>query len=106
MMKKLLLLLVSALLAFQAMAMDLHQAKSMGYLGEQNDGYLGLVKANDEARAIMDEVNAKRRAHYQKIAAQNQISTEDVAKLAAEKAIRAADKGEWIQDAKGNWLRK
>lgn len=105
-MKRFMLLAAAALLSFNLFAMDLQQAKSQGLLGEQQNGYLGLVKDNAEARAVMDEVNAKRRAHYEKIAAKNKIATSDVAKLAAEKAIKAADKGHFIQDPSGKWVKK
>ncbi|WP_372870412.1 YdbL family protein [Shewanella sp.] len=105
-MKRLMLITAAALLSFNAFAMDLQEAKSQGYLGEQQNGYLGLVTDNAEARAVMEEVNAKRRAHYEKIAAKNKIATADVAKMAAEKAMKAADKGHFIQDESGKWIKK
>lgn len=39
-----------------------------------------------------------------KIARQNGISVDDVAKLAGAKAIAAADKGHIVQDASGKWF--
>lgn len=103
---KLLLLLTLSFLSLSAFAMSLHEAKSQGYLGEQANGYLGLVKTNPEAKAVMDEVNNKRRAHYETIAKKNNISVSDVAKLAGEKAIAAADKGNYVQNAQGKWVQK
>ncbi|EGM70284.1 YdbL family protein [Shewanella sp. HN-41] len=103
---KLLLLLTLSFLSLSAFAMSLQEAKSQGYLGEQANGYLGLVKANPEAKAVMDDVNNKRRAHYETIAKKNNISAADVAKLAGEKAIAATDKGNYVQDAKGKWIKK
>lgn len=94
------------LLSFSALAMSLQDAKSQGFLGEQQNGYLGLVKANPEASAVMTDVNAKRRAQYEKIAKKNNISVDDVAKLAAQKAIGAADKGHYVQDSNGKWFKK
>ncbi|ABL99686.1 YdbL family protein [Shewanella amazonensis] len=105
-MKRWIMMTAAALLSFNVFAMDLQQAKSDGFLGEQQNGYLGLIKDNPEARALMEEVNTKRRAHYEKIAAKNKIATSDVAKLAAEKAIKAADKGHFIQDPSGKWIKK
>ncbi|WP_198780137.1 YdbL family protein [Shewanella putrefaciens] len=95
-----------SLLSLSAFAMSLQEAKSQGYLGEQANGYLGLVKANPEAKAVMDDVNNKRRAHYETIAKKNKLSAADVAKLAGEKAIAATDKGNYVQDAKGKWIKK
>jgi len=100
---KLLLLLTLSVLSLSAFAMSLQEAKSQGYLGEQSNGYLGLVQANPEAKAVMDDVNNKRRAHYETIAKKNKLSP---AKLAGEKAIAATDKGNYVQDAKGKWIKK
>ncbi|MCS6097768.1 YdbL family protein [Shewanella baltica] len=103
---KLILLLTLSFLSLSAFAMSLQEAKSQGYLGEQANGYLGLVQANPEAKAVMDDVNNKRRAHYETIAKKNKLSSADVAKLAGEKAIAATDKGNYVQDAKGKWIKK
>jgi uncharacterized protein len=100
------LMLAGLLLSFSAFAMSLQEAKSQGFLGEQQNGYLGQVKANAQARALMEEINAKRRAEYERIARKNNISVEDVARLAASKAFRAADRGEYVQDASGSWVKK
>lgn len=103
---KLLLLLTLSVLSLSAFAMSLQDAKSQGYLGEQANGYLGLVQANPEAKAVMDDVNNKRRAHYETIAKKNNLSPTDVAKLAGAKAINATEKGNYVQDNKGKWIKK
>nr|WP_083948266.1 YdbL family protein [Shewanella morhuae] len=103
---KLLLLLTLSFLSLSAFAMSLQDAKSQGYLGEQPNGYLGLVQANPEAKAVMDDVNNKRRAHYETIAKKNKLSPTEVAKLAGEKAIAATDKGNYVQDSNGKWIKK
>lgn len=104
--RQILILITGLLLSLNAFAISLQEAKSQGLVGEQTNGYLGLIVNNNEAKQLADSVNAKRRAHYQKIATQNGISVEDVAKLAAEKAIGAADKGEYIQTPQGVWIKK
>lgn len=104
--RQILILITGLLLSLNAFAISLQEAKSQGLVGEQVNGYLGLVVNNSQAKQLADSVNAKRRAHYQKIATQNGISVEDVAKLAAEKAIAAADRGEYIQTPQGNWIKK
>ncbi|MGL6123799.1 MAG: YdbL family protein [Shewanella sp.] len=103
---KLLLLCTLSFLSLSAFAMSLQEAKSQGYLGEQPNGYLGLVQAHPEAKAVMDDVNNKRRAHYETIAKKNKLSPTDIATLAGNKAIAASDKGHYVQDAKGQWLKK
>ncbi|MDR8523603.1 MULTISPECIES: YdbL family protein [Shewanella] len=103
---KLVVLIASLLLSFNAFAISLQDAKAQGLVGEQINGYLGVVKNSAEAKAVVSSVNAKRKAHYEKIANKNQISVSDVAKLAAEKAIQATKKGHYIQNRSGNWVKK
>ena len=52
-----------------AFAIELADAKSQGLVGEQSNGYLGVVKNAPGVQALVDSVNAKRRDAYQKIAA-------------------------------------
>ncbi|QYJ84677.1 YdbL family protein [Shewanella mesophila] len=103
---KLLLLAASLLLSLNAFAISLQDAKSQGLVGEQINGYLGVVVSNKDATELADSVNAKRRAHYEKIAKKNGINVDDVAKLAAEKAIAAAQQGQFIQTPQGKWIKK
>ncbi|MGS0677006.1 YdbL family protein [Shewanella sp. 0m-4] len=103
---KLLVLVTSLILSFNAFAISLQDAKAQGLVGEQTNGYLGVVIVSAEAKAVTSSVNAKRKAHYEKIAKQNNISVNDVAKLAAEKAIQASKKGHYIQNQSGKWIKK
>ncbi|QIR14759.1 YdbL family protein [Shewanella aestuarii] len=96
-------LFVSILLSTDVHAITLQQAKSTAVVGEQTNGYLGIIKPSVEVEALVKDVNSKRQQHYQRIAQKNGISTEDVAKLAAEKAIAAADKGHAYQNKQGEW---
>ena len=57
------LLLCSSL----AMALDVGGAKAQGLVGEQPDGYLGVVKATPEAVSLAADINAKRREAYDAI---------------------------------------
>ena len=61
-------LLSAALLSFSAWAISLDDAKNQGLVGEDSSGYLGLVVQNAEAKAVVDEINAKRKAQYLKLA--------------------------------------
>ena len=52
--------LISAVcFSFSAWAISLDDAKSQGLVGEDSSGYLGLVVNNSEAKAVVDEINAK-----------------------------------------------
>lgn len=104
--RSLLLLVAGLVFSANVFAISLQDAKSQGFVGEQTNGYLGVVKANPEAQSLVSSVNAKRKSHYQKIATKNGISTQDVAKLAAEKAIRGTKKGHYIQTQSGKWIKK
>ncbi|MCL1058006.1 YdbL family protein [Shewanella gelidimarina] len=103
---KILVLFASLLLSFNALAISLQDAKAQGFVGEQTNGYLGLVKETSDAKTLVSSINAKRKSHYQKIAKKNNISLNDVAKLAAEKAIKATKKGQYIQNTRGKWIKK
>lgn len=89
------------------MAADLQQVKSDGVVGEQLNGYLGVVSANasSDVRALVADVNAKRKAKYESIAAQNSTSLETVELLAGKKAIEKTSSGNYIQTATG-WKKK
>lgn len=103
---KLLVLVTGLLLSLNAFAISLQDAKTQGLVGEQANGYLGIVKSSPDANALAKQVNSKRKAHYQKIAKKNGISVNEVAKLAAEKAMKATKKGQYIQSKNGKWIKK
>lgn len=89
-----------------ALAIDLQQVKADGLIGEQLNGYLGVVSAaSPDVRALVDDVNKKRKAKYQSIAAQNSTSLETVELLAGKKAIEKTSAGNYIQSATG-WKKK
>ena len=102
------LILILALLGpASALATDLQQAKNNGLVGEKLNGYLGLVpaEASAEVRALIADVNTKRKAKYQSIAAQNNAGLETVELLAGKKAIEKTRPGHYIQSATG-WKKK
>lgn len=88
-------------------AMDLQQAKSEGLVGEQLNGYLGVVSAesSSDVRELVSKVNAKRKGKYESIAAKNSTSLETVELLAGKKAIEKTRAGNYIQTATG-WKKK
>ena len=104
-----LLLLIGAagLGAGSATASPIVEAKKAGLVGEQPDGYVGLVSGNAPAAvvALVREVNGKRRAAYLDIARQKGAPVEDVAALAAEKLFARAQPGDYLL-VNGQWVRK
>lgn len=91
-----------------ALALDVQEAKSAGWVGEQRDGYLGLVtpSAPPEAKQLLTEINQARRASYREIAAKNGIELRAVELLAAEKALQRTQSGQFIQAEDGSWVKK
>lgn len=101
------LLLAAAALPSSAFALELGEAKQRGLLGETPSGYLEAVKPpTAEVQALMSEINAKRRAEYQRIAKENNTPLSAVEKLAAEKAIEKTPAGQYVKTPGGSWVRK
>ncbi|PCJ24226.1 MAG: hypothetical protein COA96_10090 [SAR86 cluster bacterium] len=101
-------LLFCLLLIPASFAATLQEAKAEGLLGEQRDGYVGLVVADAPADivAIVRDVNSQRRQRYEQIAQQNGITLQQVQSLAYEQAVEATQSGNYIQNASGAWVRK
>jgi uncharacterized protein len=60
------------------------QLRASGLVGEQADGYLGLVAAAPaDVRAQMEQVNIQRRARYTELATQRGATIEEVAAATA-----------------------
>lgn len=106
--KKLILTILLVLVTLSATAMDLNTAKSRGFLGEQQNGYLGLVNPNapGDAKNLMRQVNDQRRENYQSIARSNGIDLGSVESLAGQKAINKTARGHFIQAPNGQWIKK
>ncbi len=86
----------------------LTQPKADGLIGEQADGYLGLVTQNAPAniKNLVNEVNAKRKAGYQEIAAKQGTPLSEVEKVGGKTAIEKTLPGNYIRDLNGNWIKK
>ncbi len=106
--------LCSVLLAVSLplMAMDLQQAmsslsaaKAQGLVGEQPDGYLGVVTKSGDADEIVKLINAARRAEYQRLAKDNNIALPDVEAIAGQKAMEKTTSGQYVQVNK-KWMKK
>ncbi len=99
-------LFIALALAVPALAMDLDEARSKGLLGEQADGYVGIVaKSTPELEKLAADINAKRKAHYAEIASNNGASAEAVAALAGKKLVEGRPSGEFVK-TNGGWTKK
>ena len=88
-------------------AADLRGAKAAGYIGEQPNGYLGIVPgAPGDVPTLVADINQQRRAAYQNIAKSNGTSVQAVEQIAGQKAIEKTPAGQYIQSPSGQWIRK
>ena len=89
-------------------AISLHDAKAQGLVGEQPNGYLGLVKANAgaEVKAMMNNINAQRKKEYQTIARRNNTELNVVEALAGKKAIEMTPSGQYVKLPSGQWVKR
>ena len=88
--------------------MSLADAKREGLVGEQNDGYLGVVDSGSSSAvsSLVRSVNSKRRAEYERIAKSNEISRADVEALAGQKALQKTAAGNYIKRQGQGWQKK
>jgi hypothetical protein len=80
--------------------------KQKGLVGEDNRGFLAYVTEKKVAVEVVEAVNAERLKTYQKIAAEQKVSVEQVGRNRATQLLSDASPGEWFQDADGKWRQK
>jgi uncharacterized protein YdbL (DUF1318 family) len=79
-------------------------ARAEGKVGEQPDGYLGIVGAPDPAlQRLVDDINIKRRAVYAEKARENNATLEAYALTAGCQAIARTVPGEKYKAPDGSW---
>lgn len=82
-------------------------ARSAGQVGEKMDGYLGIVGAATPAlRAMVDDINIRRRAVYAEQAQANNATLEEYAFTAGCLAISRTVPGEMYQAPDGSWQQR
>ena len=96
-----------AIAAATAWSMDLTTAKQYGLVGEKENGYLGTVKpdASEEAKALVEDVNDKRRARYLTIASENGIPLKVVEERAGKTSIERTRIGHYYKED-NRWRKK
>jgi uncharacterized protein YdbL (DUF1318 family) len=80
------------------------KARSEGRVGEQPDGYLGIVGSGDKSlQDLVDDINIKRRAIYADKAKENNATLEAYALTAGCQAIARTTPGEKYRAPDGAW---
>jgi hypothetical protein len=107
-MKKIFAAIGLMLLLQNAWAIDIGSAKAQGLVGEANSGYLAAVQssASAEVRALIADVNAKRKSSFQNTAQNTGASVAQVANRFYELAVQKTSPGNYYQDASGRWRKK
>jgi uncharacterized protein YdbL (DUF1318 family) len=103
----LVLAVVAAPTLSRAQELTLQEAKSRGWIGEQSDGYVGLVtqEAPPAVRDLVTRINTRRTDVYVSIAKQEGISVVAVAVRSGERLIGEAAPGEWVWQ-NGGWRQR
>lgn len=91
-MKKLWMAVAVLMLATPAFALDLQSARTQGLVAETPEGYIKSVKSSAEVDALVSDVNAKRRAEYERIGKEKGQSADVVGKLAAPEIAKSLGK--------------
>ncbi len=100
------LVLFSLLNVQSVFAIDLQTAKKQGLVGETSTGYLEAVSAaSAEVKALISDVNSKRKQKYEKIARRNNTTLGAVEHLAGNKAITKSKPGSYIKPV-DRWQKK
>ena len=83
-------------------------AKAQGVVGEQGDGFLGLVNgsADPAVKAAVDEINAGRAQAYKDIAAKTGVSEAAAGEATALQLFAKLPAGNYYRPLGGAWTRK
>ena len=96
--------------AFADLAADkatVDAAKAAGKVGEQADGYLGIVGGADGAiTAAVNSINAGRREVYTQTATKSGVSPDAAGQATGAQLIAKTPAGEFIKPLGGAWTKK
>ena len=82
-------------------------AKAAGTVGEQADGFLGIVTGADAAlRASVAEINTGRAAVYKDIAAKTGVTPETAGQATAKQLYARLAPGQYWKPLEGGWMKK
>jgi uncharacterized protein YdbL (DUF1318 family) len=97
---------VAADLAASKVVVD--QAKSQGILGEQADGYLGLVTgtATPDIVGAMQAINAGRSEAYAQTSQRTGVTPQAAGEATALQLLEKVPPGQYFRPAGGGWVKK
>jgi hypothetical protein len=78
-------------------------ARAAGQVGEKMDGYLGVIGGGADVRAMVDDLNIKRRAVYSQKAQAQHATVEEYAFTSGCLLISQTAPGEKYQAPDGSW---
>lgn len=89
-------------------AASLAEAKANGVVGEQINGYLGLIKgsASSDVKALIKDINRKRSAAYAEKARKAGVDKKIIETRIGERLKQRAKSGQYIQNKSGRWIKK
>ena len=107
-MKRIIAAIGLLLLLQNAWAIDIRDAKEQGLIGEANTGFIAAVQtpASAEVRALIADVNDKRKKQFKATAAKTGATPVQVANRFYEIAVQRTAPGNYFQDANGKWKKK
>ncbi len=88
-------------------SLDLNEAKLQGFVGEQINGYIGIVRgANGELIDMVRSINQQRYDHYHAIAQRNGTKTKQVELVGGRKALDKTPTGFYVKSFDGQWRKR
>lgn len=101
-----LMTVMGMMLSFPAFALDLHEARSSGLVGEASTGYVEPMLDRADVLELVAEINNKRKQEFLRISQENGQSIEVVARLAAKQIFQRLNAGEYYKDPAGKWQKR
>lgn len=102
------IVLMCSLTVSSAWAVTKDEAKTQGLIGEQANGYLGIVIAQPgpDLKNLVSSINKKRRAAYDKGANKAGVERAVFEIRMGQRLQQRAPSGHYIQLQNGNWQKK
>ncbi len=97
---------LACLLAGPAWSLDLDNAKAQGLVGEQSNGYLGVVVDRADVINLVNSINEKRRSAYLESAANAGVELSIMEQRIGQRLIQRTPSGQYIRQPDGHWVKK
>ncbi len=103
------LIFAASTVGASAASAAIEDAKSRCVVGEQSDGYLGVIDDMAVGETLKREVrtiNQQRKAVFADLAARNGVTIEDAAALTGKRLVEGAPSGQCVMLPDGSWARQ